>query len=131
MTKALARTSLLASLTLLAIPAAASAAPTLWAGTSFNDLGSASALLSVTRDGRASVTNVQLILACTDAEDGTESSAGVRRALPHSRAAAPQPLRVRLLGTVRRPPRTGATQRHLALERPRRRPRTGRGDRDR
>jgi hypothetical protein len=74
MNKALARVALLASLTLLAIPAAASAAPTSWAGTSFNDLGPASTLLSVTRDGRASVTNVQLILACTDAEDGTESS---------------------------------------------------------
>ena len=73
MNNALARTSLLACLLLLAIPAAASAAPTPWAGTSFNDLGPASTLLSVTQDGRASVTNVQLILACTDAEDGTES----------------------------------------------------------
>lgn len=73
MTKAFARVAVLASLTLFATPAAASAAPTLWAGTGFNDLGSASALLSVTQDGRASVTNVQLILACTDAEDGTES----------------------------------------------------------
>jgi hypothetical protein len=73
MTKALARIAVLASLALLAIPAAASAAPTPWGGNSFNDLGPASALLSVTRDGRASVTNVQLILACTDAEDGTES----------------------------------------------------------
>jgi hypothetical protein len=74
MTNALARTALLASLLLLAIPAAASAAPTPWGGSGFNDLGPASALLSVTQDGRASVTNVQLILACTDAEDGTESS---------------------------------------------------------
>ena len=73
MNNALARTSLLACLLLLAIPAAASAAPTPWAGTSFNDLGPASTLLSVTQDGRAAVTNVQLILACTDAEDGTES----------------------------------------------------------
>lgn len=74
MTRArLARTALLASLALLALPSAASAAPTSWGGNSFNDLGPASALLSVTQDGRAAVTNVQLILACTDAEDGTES----------------------------------------------------------
>jgi len=74
MTKALARTAFLACLLLLVVPTTASAAPTSWAGSSFNDLGPASALLSVTQDGRASVTNVQLILACTDAEDGTESS---------------------------------------------------------
>ena len=73
MTRALLRISLLASLSLLALPSVAAAAPTPWAGTSFNNLGPASALLSVTQDGRASVTNVQLILACTDAEDGTES----------------------------------------------------------
>ena len=72
MNNALARTSLLACLLLLAIPAAASAAPTPWAGTSFNDLGPASTLLSVTQDGRAAVTNVQLILACTDAEKSNE-----------------------------------------------------------
>jgi hypothetical protein len=74
MTKALARTLALAALTLLALPASAAAAPTPWGGSGFNDLGPAFALLSVTQDGRASVTNVQLILACTDAEDGSESS---------------------------------------------------------
>jgi hypothetical protein len=73
MTRALLRISLLASLSLLALPSVAAAAPTPWGGSGFNDLGPASALLSVTQDGRASVTNVQLILACTDAEDGTES----------------------------------------------------------
>jgi hypothetical protein len=73
MLKARAHFALLASVMVLALPAAASAAPTPWAGTSFNDLGPASTLLSVTQDGRAAVTNVQLILACTDAEDGTES----------------------------------------------------------
>ncbi len=73
MLKARTRVALLASLTLLTVPAAASAAPTPWGGTSFNDLGPASTLLSVTQDGRVAVTNVQLILACTDAEDGTES----------------------------------------------------------
>ena len=73
MNKALARTALAAALALLAIPAAASAGrAVVWAGTDANDLGPASAMLSV-RDGKAAVTNVQLILACTDAEDGTES----------------------------------------------------------
>jgi len=66
-------TALLVSLFALALPSAAAAAPTPWGGTGFNDLGPSFALLSVTQDGRASVTNVQLILACTDAEDGTES----------------------------------------------------------
>jgi hypothetical protein len=68
-----ARVAILATLSLLAIPSAASAAPTLWGGSGFNDLGPAYSLLSV-RNGKASVTNVQLIMACTDAEDGTESS---------------------------------------------------------
>lgn len=74
MTKALARTAFLACLVLLAIPSAASArGPVLWAGSTFNDLGPASTILAV-RDGKASVRNVQLILACTDAEDGSESA---------------------------------------------------------
>jgi hypothetical protein len=68
-----ARVAVLATLSLLAIPSAASARPTLWGGSGLNDLGPAYALLSV-ENGRASVTNVQLIMACTDAEDGTESS---------------------------------------------------------
>jgi hypothetical protein len=68
-----ARVTVLAALSLLAIPSAASARPTAWGGSGFNDLGPAYALLSV-QNGRASITNVQLILACTDAADGTESS---------------------------------------------------------
>ena len=69
----LGRIALVATLSLLAIPSAASAAPTLWGGSGFNDLGPAYALLSA-QNGRASVTNVQLIMACTDTQDGTESS---------------------------------------------------------
>ena len=65
--------TVIAALSLLAIPSAASARAVAWGGIGFNDLGPASALLSV-NGGRASVTNVQLILACTDAADGTESS---------------------------------------------------------
>lgn len=57
----------------LAVPAGAEAAPVPWGGAGFNDLGPATALLSVS-SGRASVTRVQMILACTDAEDGTDSS---------------------------------------------------------
>ena len=68
-----ARFTVLAALSLLALPSAASARPTLWGGSGFNDLGPAYALLSV-ENGRATVTNVQLIMACTDAADGTESS---------------------------------------------------------
>jgi hypothetical protein len=73
MNKILGRVIVVAALSLLAIPSAASARSAVWGGSGFNDLGSASALLNV-KGGRASVTNVQLILACTDAADGTESS---------------------------------------------------------
>lgn len=57
----------------LALPTAASAAPTPWGGSGSNDLGPAYALLSVA-NGKVKVKNVQMIMACTDAEDGTESS---------------------------------------------------------
>lgn len=73
MKKTLGRITVVAALLLLALPSAASARAVSWGGSGFNDLGSAYALLSV-NGGRASVTNVQLILACTDATDGTESS---------------------------------------------------------
>ena len=63
----------LVSLSLLALPAAAQARAVPWGGAGFNDLGSAYGLLSV-NNGRATITNVQLIMACTDAGDGTESS---------------------------------------------------------
>ena len=72
MNKILGRIVVIAALSLLALPSAASARSVSWGGVGFNDLGNASALLSVS-GGRASVTNVQLILACTDAADGTES----------------------------------------------------------
>jgi hypothetical protein len=68
------RIAVLAALALLAIPSAASAAPPrLWGGEHFNDLGPAYALLAA-RNGQVKVKNVQLILACTDVEDGTESA---------------------------------------------------------
>jgi hypothetical protein len=73
MNRTLARITVVATLSLLALPSAASAHATVWGGSGFNDLGSAYALLTV-NGGRASLTNVQLILACTDAADGTESS---------------------------------------------------------
>lgn len=68
-----ARVTLLAATVLLALPAAAQARPVPWGGNGFNDLGPASVLLSV-ENGRAKVTNVQMVLACTDAEDGSESA---------------------------------------------------------
>lgn len=63
----------LATLSLLAVPAAAQATPTPWGGVGFNDLGNAYGLLSVS-NGAAKVTNVQLIMACTDTGDHSESS---------------------------------------------------------
>ena len=63
----------LAGLILLACPAVALAAPTPWGGSGSNDLGPAYALLAVA-DGKVKVKNVQMILACTDTQDGTESS---------------------------------------------------------
>ena len=72
MNRTLRRIAILATLSLLALPSVASARPTLWGGAGFNDLGSAYALLNV-QSGRVSLTNVQLVLACTDTEDGTES----------------------------------------------------------
>ena len=71
MKRAVARIAILATLSLLAIPVAASARP--WGGQGFNDLGPAYLLLGV-QNGQAKVKNVQLILACTDTQDGTESS---------------------------------------------------------
>ena len=73
MKKTAARIAVLAALSLLAIPSAASARP--WGGVGSNPLGpaaGASVLLGV-QDGRVRVRNVQLIITCTDAEDGLES----------------------------------------------------------
>jgi hypothetical protein len=71
MKKPFARVAVLATLALLAVPSIASARP--WGGSGFNDLGPAYLLLGV-QNGQAKVKNVQLILACTDTQDGTESS---------------------------------------------------------
>lgn len=69
--KAIVRIAVIATLSLLAIPSVASARP--WGGQGFNDLGPAYTTLAV-KNGKVKVKNVQLIMACTDAEDGTESS---------------------------------------------------------
>jgi hypothetical protein len=71
MKKPFARVAMLAALALLAVPSIASARP--WGGSGFNDLGPAYLLLGV-QNGQAKVKNVQLIMACTDTQDGTESS---------------------------------------------------------
>jgi hypothetical protein len=71
MRKAATRIAVMATLALLAIPGVASARP--WGGEGFNDLGPAYLLLGV-NNGQAKVRNVQLIIACTDVGDGTESS---------------------------------------------------------
>jgi hypothetical protein len=71
MKKPFARVAVLATLALLAVPSIASARP--WGGSGFNDLGPAYLLLGV-QNGQAKVKNVQLIMACTDTQDGTESS---------------------------------------------------------
>jgi hypothetical protein len=63
----------LVALVSLAVPSLAMAAPPVpWGGTGANDLGPATILLSVAH-GRVTVRNVQLVLSCTDAEDGTNS----------------------------------------------------------
>ena len=71
MRKAATRIAVMATLALLAIPGVASARP--WGGEGFNDLGPAYLLLGV-NNGQAKVRNVQLIIACSDVGDGTESS---------------------------------------------------------
>jgi hypothetical protein len=59
------------ALTSLAVPSLAMALPSVpWGGTGANDLGPATILLSVAH-GRVTVRNVQLVLACTNADDGT------------------------------------------------------------
>ena len=73
MKKTAARIAVLAALSLLAIPSVASARP--WGGVGSNPLGpaaGASVLLGV-QNGQVRVRNVQLIITCTDAEDGLES----------------------------------------------------------
>jgi hypothetical protein len=66
-------TAALVALVSLAVPSLAMASPPVpWGGTGANDLGPATILLSVAH-GRVTVRNVQLVLSCTDAEDGTNS----------------------------------------------------------
>jgi hypothetical protein len=63
----------LVALVSLAVPSFAMASPPVpWGGTGANDLGPATILLSVAH-GRVTVRNVQLVLSCTDAEEGTNS----------------------------------------------------------
>jgi hypothetical protein len=71
MRKAAPRIFVIACLSLLALPSLALARP--WAGSDYNDLGPASVLLA-TQNGKVKVRNLQMILACTDTQDGTESS---------------------------------------------------------
>ena len=66
------RLVLLAAIASLVLPAVALARAISWGGNGHNGLGPASVLLSVA-NGRAKVTNVQLIMECTDANDGTVS----------------------------------------------------------
>lgn len=84
----LGRVAALTSLVLLTLAGTAAAAPTPWGGQGFNDLGPAYAVLTVA-NGKAKVSNVQMILACTDTGDGTESSrafdARYRTAVPLNR----------------------------------------------
>ena len=70
MKKTAARLAVLTALSLLAIPSAASARP--WGGNGFNGLGPASVLLGV-QNGQVKVKNVQFVMTCVDAADGTES----------------------------------------------------------
>ncbi|MBJ7521570.1 MAG: hypothetical protein JHC84_17860 [Solirubrobacteraceae bacterium] len=58
---------------LLCVSTAAEARAVPWGGTGANDLGPASLLLSA-NDGRVSVSSLQVVMACTDTSDGTESS---------------------------------------------------------
>ena len=64
----MAVTALIAT-TALAGAAQAQAAPVPWGGTGANDLGPGSILLSA-ENGRVAVTNVQVVMSCTDLTDG-------------------------------------------------------------
>jgi hypothetical protein len=65
--------AVLVALISLAVPSFAMASPPVpWGGTGANDLGPATILLSVAH-GRVTVRNVQLVLSCTDTEEGTNS----------------------------------------------------------
>ncbi|MDX6664803.1 MAG: hypothetical protein QOG68_1009, partial [Solirubrobacteraceae bacterium] len=72
MTRSVTRTVVIAALSVLAVPTVALARPIAWGGSGSNDLGPGSLLLSVA-NARVKVTNVQVVMACTDTQDGTES----------------------------------------------------------
>ena len=70
------RSSLLLVLVVLAglgMASTASAAPTLWGGTGSNELGRGPLTFKVI-NGRATVTSLQALMACTDTSDGSEST---------------------------------------------------------
>ena len=57
----------------LGLASSASAAPRLWGGTGFNDLGRGTLTFKV-NNGRATVTSLQALMACTDTSDRSEST---------------------------------------------------------
>lgn len=57
----------------LSVSASAEARPVPWGGTSANDLGPASVVLNA-EGGRVTLSSLQVIMACTDTGDGTESA---------------------------------------------------------
>lgn len=64
--------SIFALLAALTLAPAATAAPRIWGGSGFNDLGRSTVTFKV-NNGRAKITSLQIIMACTDTSDGTES----------------------------------------------------------
>jgi len=66
--------ALLAIAGLAALAPSASAAPSrIWGGAGFNDLGQSTVGFKV-QNGRAKIISLQILLACTDTQDGTEST---------------------------------------------------------
>jgi len=55
------------------LSATASAAPRIWGGTGSNDLGRGTLTFKV-NNGRATITSLQVLMACTDTSDGSEST---------------------------------------------------------
>src|ERR1041384_6542867 len=73
--KSVTRIALVALLAVTAFAASsspASAAPRLWGGAGFNDLGNSYITFKV-NNGRAKITSLQIIMSCRDTEDGTYS----------------------------------------------------------
>jgi len=63
----------LVALSTLGLVSVASAAPTIWGGTGSNDLGRGTITFKV-NNGRATITSLQALMACTDTSDGSEST---------------------------------------------------------